>query len=534
MDSHILSADSLARLGLDQQPFLSQWQDAFAFGDASLDMTINVCLEHLRDASPPILIKGEHGIGKSAQLQRLMARGDDLHCCLIQAGPETSMAAVDHAVRLAWQPHPRHGDPKQLSLDRFLAALCEDGMRPVLVVDDAHHLEPKVLGTLLNLKQHMHDRLGQTIGLVLAAERGIDATLSLLEGRLRIVGMLYTIAARPFNREQTAAYLEHRLRAAGLAGPMPLNAQDIEAIQQQSGGLPGDVNRLAVARLQTAVAGTSARTGDDGATALPSRLLMPAAITLVVLGLLAALYGLIAGLLTPGEEVGAPRIEAGSERLALPAPETTAPAAPRTPAPAPATAAPGAELPNPPEEAVPRASATPPEEEPPVTEPPPARMAFDFSEPPVLPEPTPAASTPAAPPAARAETEAEVEPRPAPAPTVTTRPREEAAPPQATRGTLHDALWLLRQDPEHYTIQALAVSTEAAARRFYETAAPGLEAGLAPTRRAGQTWHVLVLGTYPDADTARRAIPALPDPVQKNRPFIRRIGDLQEAILAAR
>lgn len=517
MDSHLLSADSLARLGLDQQPFLSQWQDAFGFGDASLDMTINVCLEHLRDASPPILIKGEHGIGKSAQLQRLMARGDDLHCCLIQAGPETSMAAVDHAVRLAWQPHPRHGDPKQLSLDRFLAALCEDGMRPVLVVDDAHHLEPKVLGTLLNLKQHMHDRLGQTIGLVLAAERDIDATLSLLEGRLRIVGTLYTIAARPLNREQTAAYLEHRLRAAGLAGPLPLSAQDIEAIQQQSGGLPGDINRLAVARLQATGAGTSARTGDDAATALPGRLLMPAAITLVVLGLLAALYGLIAGLLTPEEEVSAPRIEAGSEPLALPAPETTAPVAPRTPAPAPSTATPDSELPDPPEEAVPRAAATSPEEETPVTEPPPAQMAFDSSEPPVLPEPTPAASTPAEPPPARAEAET----RPAPAPTV-------------TRGTLHDALWLLRQDPEHYTIQALAVSTEAAARRFYETAAPGLEAGLAPTRRAGQTWHVLVLGTYPDAETARRAIPALPEAVQKSRPFIRRIGDLQEAILAAR
>lgn len=523
MDSHLLSADCLDRLGLDQQPFLPQWQDAFAFGDTSLDMTINVCLEHLRDASPPILIQGEHGIGKSAQLHRLMARGDDLHCCLIQAGPETSMAAVDHAVRLAWQPHPRHGDPKQLSLDRFLAALCEDGMRPVLVVDDAHHLEPKVLGTLLNLKQHMHDRLGQTIGLVLAAERGIDATLSLLEGRLRIVGTLYTIAARPFNREQTAAYLEHRLRAAGLTGPMPLSAQDIEAIQQQSGGLPGDINRLAVARLQTAAAGTSARTGGGRKTALPSRLLMPAAITLVVLGLLAALYGLIAGVFTPEEE-------AGDEPLALPAAETTAPAAPHRPAPAPATATPGSQPPSPPEEAVPRASATPTEAESPVTGPPPARKALDFSEPPVLPEPAPAAGTPTGPPPAGAEAET----RPAPAPAVSTRPPAEAAPPQAVRGTLHDALWLLRQDPEHYTIQALAVATEAAARRYYETAAPGLEAGLAPTRRAGQTWHVLVLGIYPDADTARRAIPALPDPVQENRPFIRRIGDLQEAILAAR
>ncbi|HDP88951.1 MAG TPA: hypothetical protein ENN42_03210, partial [Thioalkalivibrio sp.] len=333
MDSHLLSTASLTRHGLDQQPFLPQWQEAFAYGDASLDMSLNVCLEHLRGESAPVLVKGEQGIGKSALLRRLPARADDLQFCLIEAGPETSMAAVDFAVRQCWQPEARHGDPRQLSLDRYLAALCEDGMHPVLALDDAHLLEPRVLGTLFNLKQHMHNKLGQTLGLILAAERSIEPVLSLLDGKLPIVGTLHTITARPLNREQTAAYLAHRLRVAGMSGPMPLNATAVDAIQRESGGLPRDIHRLAAERLDEAGPPATERQGGIAArlprVQIPTRLGMPAVIAMVALGLLVALFGLIAGLLGGGDDTEVAANSGSRQVLALPQ-ETTRPA-PSTP-----------------------------------------------------------------------------------------------------------------------------------------------------------------------------------------------------------
>ncbi|HDP89315.1 MAG TPA: hypothetical protein ENN42_05070 [Thioalkalivibrio sp.] len=102
------------------------------------------------------------------------------------------------------------------------------------------------------------------------------------------------------------------------------------------------------------------------------------------------------------------------------------------------------------------------------------------------------------------------------------------------RGTLHDELWLLRQNPDHYAIQALAISSEAAARGFYAQHAQGLQAAIARTQHQDQRWYVLVFGVYAEAPRARQAIASLPAPVRDNGPFVRRIGDLQEAILTVR
>lgn len=561
MDGTLLSAHCLEQLGLTQQPFLPQWQEAFGFSDTSLDMPLNVTLEHLRDASPPILIKGEYGIGKSTQLKRLMARGEDLHFCLIEAGPDTSMAAVDYGVRLQWQPHPRHGDPKKLSLDRYLAALCEDGMRPVLLVDDAHHLEPKVLGTLLNLKQHMHRKLGHTLGVVLTGERSIDDTLALLEGKLRIVDDLYAIGTRPLNREQTARYIDHRLQAAGRTGPLPLDAEDLDRIQQETGGLPGDINKAAITALLALCSNGQTETGAQRSRkSLPGRLLMPTAIVLVVIGLLASLYGLITGLLGPEDDTVAMKDTAASTELAIPSPQsdveerddTTSPPAPATaPVAAPDEAAPEP-LTQAPEDAVPRlADASPTETEAPA--PATSSPRFDFSadfeeeqppepvdslpavdsvapEDPVTDDPPPRSSpTPAA-----AEPPADSTPSPAPAETTASAPPPPIAAMPLPAGDLQGALWLMRQDPDHYTVQVLGVSSESAARTFYQQHAAGIEAVVAPTRRAGKDWYVLVIGVFSSAEQARRAIPALPGEIQKNQPFIRRIGPIQEAVLSAR
>ena len=536
--TQILPGDCLAKLGLTQQPFLPQWQDAFAYADPALDMSINVALEHLRDQSPPVLIKGEYGIGKSAQLQKLMLKAGDLHFCRIDAGPETSMAAVDYAVRLQWQPHPRHGDPKQLSLDRYLAALCEDGMRPVLAVDDAHHLEPKVLGTLLNLKQHMKNKLGQTLGLLLTGERGIDRTLALLEPKLRIVSSIYAVMARPLNREQTANYIGARLRAAGLDGELPLDATAIDRIQQESGGLPGTINPAATRALEaqcTKKAGKG-RGAPRLNLARSGRYLMPATVGLVVLGLLAALYGLISGLLSS---------DAPTE-VVMELPPPSPPAAPPQPT---ATAAdeadklPRIELPptsEAPEQPEPLVSAEPPspdEAVPKWGESLLAELEQPEAEPVATAEPAPT-TTPVVP-AAQPKTSPPTPPTPAapPArPTATTPPappppRVDASLPQ---GQLHDALWFMRQDADGYTIQVLGASSADAVTGFYGRHASGLEAAWARTLRNGQAWFVLVIGVFPGADEARLAIEALPASIQANRPFVRRVGNLQEAIIEAR
>ncbi|MFP4683746.1 MAG: SPOR domain-containing protein, partial [Ectothiorhodospira sp.] len=50
------------------------------------------------------------------------------------------------------------------------------------------------------------------------------------------------------------------------------------------------------------------------------------------------------------------------------------------------------------------------------------------------------------------------------------------------------------------------------------------------TRRDGRDFYALIFGSYPNAEAARSAIPALPARIRQNQPFIRSFGSVQDAM----
>lgn len=492
MDEGILSIECLAALGLAKQPFQPQPQGPFVYSDPALDMALNVVAQHLRERAQPVLVRGESGVGKTTLLRRLPERlGDAAHLCPIETGPDISMAAVDYCIRLQWQPRPEHGDPRKLSVEQYLFALFEGGVRPVLVVDDAHRLTAEVLAGLFALKHRMFRDYGQRLGLLLSAEPGIEPVLSEIAGRSPAVAELYTVVLRPFNRDQTRAYIEHRLCAAGAPRPRILDEAALARIQQESGGVPARIHAAARRELE-------ARCGIDAATQATrpwyARAAVPAAFGVSVLGLAVALYGLLGGWGRGGPATAA-QPSPPAEVMQAPAERPQA------------RPGPGVEPPS-----APRASPTP---APPAT--PQAPLAEAGDGPGTAPgQPEPEETTPGE------ESRA--------------TPAGPPAPPQAPTvagGRLHDRLWLLQQDPDTYTVQVLGVSSEAALRSYYDRYRFSGDSGYFNAPRDGRDWFVLVTGLYPSAEAAREAIRALPEEVRANHPWVRRLGDVQLAILTA-
>lgn len=546
MDDTTLTPQRLKALGLRRHPFATPPKDDERYSDAALDMVINVIVEHLKDASPPILLKGEHGIGKTTQLGRLMDKAQDtLHPCYIEAGVETSMAAIDYALRLQWQPSPRHGEPKQLKLVPYLIALCEDGVRPVLIIDEAQHLEAKVLAQVLELKRVLEADYGQTLGLVLAGEPAIEKTLNRLESKIKIVSRLYTVGARPLNREQTRAYLTRRLSAAGAKDGSLLDDTAMETLFKESGGLPGALNAAATRRLAHSGSG-SGTPGDNGPGA--GRWVLPGTIGLIVAGILLSIWGLIAGLLSGEEErrgiVEPKPMEKDSPRLP-PATQTGAEVRPAITTPTETSPAPITQpeetpfadtaLIDEPPESAPQAldesaqtesSQTESSQTTPVvqTEPEPA------AEPPVTTVEPPVEETKETP---TAEVEAVRTTQDTPPETPADIPPPKPPPEQSERAAamgLQTHAWLLRQDPAHYAIQVLGVSSEAALKSFYRAHPLPIETAYFVSRRGADNWYVLLVGLYPSAEAARAGIKELPPTLQANNPWIRRLGDVQAQI----
>lgn len=500
VDDAVLSVECLAHLGLGKQPFTSN-VDSFIYTDPALEMPVNVALEHLRDRSAPVLIKGEQGIGKTTLLKRLQHKASgDLHFCPIESGADISMAAVDYCIRLQWQPRPAHGDPRKLSVSRYLFALMHDNVLPVLVLDDAQLLEPQVLAGLLELKSEMRSEYGEELGLVLSAEPSIESKLEQISKTTPMVSNIYTIALRPLNRDQIRAYLEHRLRAAG-ATRIDLSDDELIAIQSESGGLPGRLNLAACQAIEARCGGgISRRARKNGRGA--GRMVSPAAIGVVVVGLLVALIGVLGGLLNEPE----PEDSIQEIALAVPPPE---------PPPVPEIA----------ESVVdePTSTPEPPTPEPSIAPSPIERPASALDSP--APKETPFAAPPPQPPSGPGADEVT-------SMTPAKAPRSEplaASPVPPGPDALLGPDWLKRQNPEHFTVQILGVGSEAALTAYYASHKLSEPMAYYRTDRGGKGWYVLLAGVYPDADTARRAIASFPAAIRDNNPWIRRIGDIQRS-----
>lgn len=99
-----------------------------------------------------------------------------------------------------------------------------------------------------------------------------------------------------------------------------------------------------------------------------------------------------------------------------------------------------------------------------------------------------------------------------------------------TAATLESPNWVLVQDPERYTIQMVAANDRDSIERFVAEHALEPPNSVFSFERRGRTWHAMVHGLYPTIAAAQAAIEALPEPARVNRPWIRSISRLQQAL----
>ena len=112
-----------------------------------------------------------------------------------------------------------------------------------MVVDEAQDLEGPVLETirLLSDFETPHAKLLGIIlsGQPLLAEKLAQPALSQLKQRIAIVRRL-----EPLSADETACYIEHRLKVAGFSGTPLFEPEALALIARQSQGIPREINNL--------------------------------------------------------------------------------------------------------------------------------------------------------------------------------------------------------------------------------------------------------------------------------------------------
>ena len=232
--------------GLFEKPFsLSPDPRYLFFADGHRE-----ALAHLRygidQGEGFIAVTGEVGTGKSTLCRALIeGLGEDTELAFLFNPPRSAtelLQAIAHEFGLVPAGHQRHGLNDQLN--QFLVDRKQQGLRVLLIIDEAQNLDTDVLEEI-RLLSNLETANSKLIQIVLLGQPELDRKLDSRE--LRPLRERFSVRwfLGPLSREEAEAYVAHRLQVAAGEKRDVFTPGALREIFRRSGGIPRRINLLA-------------------------------------------------------------------------------------------------------------------------------------------------------------------------------------------------------------------------------------------------------------------------------------------------
>ena len=248
-----LSEEELNKLGLSEHPFTEHAEDSYLYSDSQLEMTSNIIMEYLSNPATTVVLSGENGLGKTTFLRKVLRLGyQQYQFCTLRARNDTDFDEIDEKIKQRWvlADTNEHSSVADLSIENYVITYLREHTHAVLIIDDAHHLDSATLDRLFTLKHRIGLACPLSLGFILAGENTLKIAIAELEDTNPACTQVYQIDVRPFSREQTGNYIEHRLKTAGLEDETLLDEASITEIYKATSGNVGQIHEVAVNALQ--------------------------------------------------------------------------------------------------------------------------------------------------------------------------------------------------------------------------------------------------------------------------------------------
>jgi DamX protein len=503
-----------------RDPFADEWSGV-AYADEAGKLNLNKLL-HLAPYSEVLLVSGPEGVGKSTLLnQFVVGAKKSWKVVHLRASSlmttEEFLRQIIHGFSLPSSAGVDEIEDMLVEIGRHLQALGRSGRRAIVVIDDAHLLADAVIVIVEHILSD--ERSTSAISLVLGVDDGAAVVSRLDHFPVLLHKLAYTLRLEPMAEADVAGYIRHRLvHTSNLAAEPLFSDAVINRIYSQSGGLPGKINALARGHLnRKGGISISGRTLMRGGLALAgvavvgavllfqdqiNQLVAPAPKAPEVVSELAVPAVSETAVVTEGQEVVAPEVVAEepvdggvesapalsmgelgsqpeSQSVAVP---VTVDVAPQTPA----------KMEEPKPETI---TATKPQPVAPV----------------VAPKPSPAQTST---PAAKAVIESAV--------------KSVAKAPEKTPEKVETKSWLQSQNPEHFTLQLMALLDESDVKQFVKKHKLQSQSEIFYITRKGNKLAALVYGSYPDRAAVDAAAKALPKEWGVKDPWVRTFASVKE------
>jgi len=192
------------------------------------------------------LLTGAAGLGKTLLVQALAKQLDEcyrpfVHLVFPEMPPAELLAYLNDELAGTRASNARSVAHNLRGIETSLRNAAEAGRHPVIVIDEAHLLRESATLDTIRLMSNFECGGGSAMTLLLVGQPVLLPTLDRmpdLEQRLGAKSLL-----RPFTREETIGYVNHRLSAAGAERTI-FRDDALEAVHRFAQGNARQINRL--------------------------------------------------------------------------------------------------------------------------------------------------------------------------------------------------------------------------------------------------------------------------------------------------
>lgn len=242
--------------GLTRDPFADCKDESFFFPSEQHLRALEFMGHALWTRARMGVVTAEHGCGKSLLIARLMKELDERVVSATiqreQITPRDFLLEILRQFGFAIDENDK-SDRRRL-LERFVTHQSALGRICLLVVENPQAMHPSVLEELRYLAA-VESEGARVLKVLLLGQQSLNHVLESPRMAQLVTGHVPRSALAPFSEDQTAAYVAHRLRAAGAPDPDALMPYTLmPQIHACTGGIPGQINKLCARALAFAAA----------------------------------------------------------------------------------------------------------------------------------------------------------------------------------------------------------------------------------------------------------------------------------------
>ncbi len=232
--------------GLHQHPFGMTPDPAYLYASRTHAEALESLALGIADTRGFLALVAEPGMGKTTLLYQLIEQlRDTARSVLIFQTECTSREFIEYILQdlgvdtTGMGLVAMHGRLNEVLFEQLM-----QGKRFVLVIDEAQNLDDSVLETVRMLS-NFETHNAKLLQIILAGQPRLAAKLAqprLSQLRQRISVLTHL---EPFTLDDTALYIDHRLRIAGFIGGEPIfDSGSIRSIARHSKGIPRNINNI--------------------------------------------------------------------------------------------------------------------------------------------------------------------------------------------------------------------------------------------------------------------------------------------------